>query len=255
MKIIRTHSSTLLSFITGVVSHHYIGKLLDYKNDMESSKEQSIRDEAVNQNFQTVINHLKNIEKNQNNNTESLNELVEKNTSIPTIEIETVSKKIEKGSEWCEKVLKYFNDNQDSTVNIEVYKEAFKKAQNCANITQEAQKSVNDLISKYGGSNNFISNFNINDFYNYLNSLNLLELSALFHILILSMLLISLFNISSSLFANEIIKYFNLEEKHPKLNKIFQLRLKFQKYYLSLHLFIIFIICIITIFINLIVLY
>jgi hypothetical protein len=255
MKNIRNNSLALLTFLGGVVEHHYISKLLDYKNEMEASKDQSLRDEVVNQNFQTVIDNLKNLEKGQAESTEILNKLVEKNPNISSIEVDVVFKKIEIGNTWCEKILNFFDENQGTNINIDTYKEAFKNAKNCVSSTQEAQNSLKDLLVKYGGKNKYISDFNLSDFYNYLNNLNLLELSALFHIIVFSMLLITVFNIFSSLFGNETIKYFNLEEKYPKLSIFFQLRMKFQRYYLSLNLFIMFFICIVTIFINILVLY
>jgi hypothetical protein len=98
MKNIRNNSLALLTFLGGVVEHHYISKLLDYKNEMEASKDQSLRDEVVNQNFQTVIDNLKNLEKGQAESTEILNKLVEKNPNIPSIEVDVVFKKIEIGN-------------------------------------------------------------------------------------------------------------------------------------------------------------
>lgn len=255
MKNIRGNALTLLGFLGGVVGHHYIGKMLEYKNEMVASKEQSVKDEVLNQNIQTVFDSLKDIAKGQDENTEILNKLVEKNSNIPSVEAEVVTKKNEIGNKFCQKVLEFFDGNQGNNINMDIYKEAYKNVKDCAINSQEAQKALNELLTKYRGKNNFMSDFNLSDFYNYLNKLNLLELSALFHIIVLSMLLITVFNILSSLFANEIIKYFNLEEKFPKLAKFYQLRMKFQRYYLSLNIFIMFFICIVTIFINIMVLY
>lgn len=95
----------------------------------------------------------------------------------------------------------------------------------------------------------------IGDLYSYLDTLNLLEFSALFHIVVLITILIIGFNILSVLMGNEIIKYFNLEEKYPKLAIFFQLRLKYQRYYILTHMFLLFIICIVVILINILVLY
>ena len=76
--------------------------------------------------------------------------------------------------------------------------------------------------------NKFVSGLTgLND---YLNSLSILEVSALFHILGSLLILITAFNILSVFFSNEIIKFFNLESKYPKLAKFFHLRRLFQKY-------------------------
>ena len=80
----------------------------------------------------------------------------------------------------------------------------------------------------------FITNLNL--FYENLDTLNILEVSALFHLLVIFAFMIIIFNIYSTIFGNEIIKYFKLEEKYPKLKKIFKLRLQFQRYYLIFNL-------------------
>ena len=93
--------------------------------------------------------------------------------------------------------------------------------------------------------NNFIQiilNINYKSFpsleayYNFLDSLTLLEEAAFLHILYIFLILSMIMNIYSAFFANEIINYFNLEEKYPKLNKFFNLRLQFQRYYLIVNL-------------------
>ena len=71
------------------------------------------------------------------------------------------------------------------------------------------------------------------------------------HILLFSILIISVINILSVLFGNEVIKYFNLEEKFPRLGLFFRLRLKFQRYYLIWNVLILFLVCVLGIYVNL----
>ena len=94
---------------------------------------------------------------------------------------------------------------------------------------KEIVKVLDELNNELVKSN-FLSNFS--NFYDYLESLTFLQESALLHILLFSILIISVINILSVLFGNEVIKYFNLEEKFPRLGLFFRLRLKFQRYYL-----------------------
>ena len=96
-------------------------------------------------------------------------------------------------------------------------------------------KEILDNLNKSG--NNFISNFNIQNLYDFLDSLTLLEESAFIHILIFIILLCSLINIISIFFGNEIIKYLELERKYPRFAKFIQLRAKFQRYYLLWNIF------------------
>ena len=120
-------------------------------------------------------------------------------------------------------------------------------------------ESIKTLIDSNNGKSNLISNFNLDSFldsfYEYLNSLGLLELSALFHLCVLTMICIFSFNILSAILGNEIINSFKLEDRFPKLAGILKLRLKFQRYYLILNFSLIFIFCIASILINLLVLY
>jgi hypothetical protein len=103
-------------------------------------------------------------------------------------------------------------------------------------------------------NNKFNFSLNLDSFYAYLDSLTLLEESALLHIFIFIFILLTLFNLISILFVNEIIKYFKLEDKHPYLNKVLTLRLKFQKYYLILNFIILILVCLGALFLNLFIL-
>jgi hypothetical protein len=53
---------------------------------------------------------------------------------------------------------------------------------------------------------------------------------------------ITVLNIYSVVFSNEILRIFNIEEKYPRLQKFLTLRRTYQKYYLSVYgiMFIIF---------------
>ena len=54
---------------------------------------------------------------------------------------------------------------------------------------------------------------------------------------------IIIYNITILLFGNEIIKYFNLDNKYPWLTKLIKLRYTFQRYYFIWCLFLLIIIC------------
>ena len=57
-------------------------------------------------------------------------------------------------------------------------------------------------------------------------------------------IILNVINILSVLFGNEIIRFFNLEERYPKLGIFFKLRIKLQRYYLMWSVFILFLVCI-----------
>lgn len=85
----------------------------------------------------------------------------------------------------------------------------------------------------------------------YLDSLTLFEESAFIHILVFIILLLTIFNILLVFFGNEIIKYFDIENRFPSLSFYIKVRAKFQRYYLLWNIFTMFVICIIAIGLNL----
>ena len=93
----------------------------------------------------------------------------------------------------------------------------------------------------------------ISKLYEYLDSISLFQEIALLHIIIFIVLLLTVFNILSVLFGNEIIRYFDLEARFPKLGFFFKLRSSLQKYYLVWNVFILFIVCIASIGLNLLI--
>ena len=86
-------------------------------------------------------------------------------------------------------------------------------------------------------------NFIFTDLYNYLDTLTVYQEAALLHFFFFLMIIHNLLNISAALFGNEIIKYFKLEEKFPRLASFFKLRAKLQKYYLMGLVIYMFILC------------
>ena len=87
-------------------------------------------------------------------------------------------------------------------------------------------KSINYIVAYFSSLfselseriTNFIcSNLKLEFLYNYLNSLTLLEESALYHIILLWVIGNLSFNLLSVFLGNEIIEYFKLETKYPKL--------------------------------------
>ena len=94
----------------------------------------------------------------------------------------------------------------------------------------------------------FLSYLNIFNIYDYLDSLTLLEESSLLHIF---MFLIILLILTGTLLSNEIIKYFNIEDKYPSISTFLKIRSKYQRYYLIWNVFSLFIICIMGIGVNL----
>jgi hypothetical protein len=115
---------------------------------------------------------------------------------------------------------------------------------NINNEGENINSTVNEIINIFNDvSNKFISNYNLIDnvklFYNkwsdFIASLNLEQVGLVTHITTSIFIIVCLFNILSVLFSDFLIKYFELEERFPKLSKILELRRKFQNYYLIIN--------------------
>jgi hypothetical protein len=59
MKIIKNNFTLLGTFLSGVVGHHYIGKILDYNSEMAASKETGMRAISDSENMEIMQNKLK----------------------------------------------------------------------------------------------------------------------------------------------------------------------------------------------------
>lgn len=105
---------------------------------------------------------------------------------------------------------------------------------------------IKNIINETG--NNFVSG--LSDFYQFVENLSLLQHLVLLDILLFLIVILTIINILSVLFGNEIIKYFNLENRYPKLSMLFKLRSTLNKYYLISRVFLLIFVCIFAIIIN-----
>jgi hypothetical protein len=84
-------------------------------------------------------------------------------------------------------------------------------------------------------------------------NLSLTKQGALIHITNSILVLLCLLSLITVFYGDSIIKYFNFEEKYPRLAKFIQLRRKFQQYYFFLNALLIFIFTIIILVFNILV--
>jgi hypothetical protein len=234
MNKLKNNLTILGTFLSGVVGHHYIGKILDYKSEMAASKEMKLRAISESENMEIIQNKLNNIIKNNENLSKNVETLIDKH--IPESKLSHVNELLDFGGKQCKNVREILDKGPDN-INLDFYplRAAYKAAVACEKANRESE-GVKKLVDSINGSysKGLVSDFNLEYFYEYLNSLNLLELSALYHIIVLVVIAILSFNVLSAVLGNEIIKYFKLEENFPKLAAFLRLRLKFQKYYLTL---------------------
>jgi uncharacterized membrane protein len=111
-----------------------------------------------------------------------------------------------------------------------------------------------EIINK-NDVNKFLGNFNVEDLYKYLDSLSVFKEHALLHIFILIALVLIVLNIVAVFFSNELLKYFDIEQKYPSLATFFKLRAKYQRYYLMWNCLLLIILCFLGIGINIFVVF
>jgi hypothetical protein len=204
---------------------------------------------AEKENMSIIHSKLTKLTEGQDKLIDKLDTLIEKEISAPDSSLLEIGHKLDKSDEFCNKVKKIL-DNGPENFYLVFYPKVYKASVKCFEAQQEVAKFVDKLIESL--NNKFVPDFNY--LYDYLNSLNLLELSALFHLIVLSLICLISINIISAVLGNEIINFFKLEKKFPKLSSFLKIRLKFQKYYLILNFSLLFIICIVTIILDIFVL-
>ena len=131
------------------------------------------------------------------------------------------------------------------------------KMDNVDNKVDNLNNSINNLNNNNNDTSNFLPDINfdfpnisLNSLYEYFDTLDLSQVLNILEISNYTLILICLIEIVSIYFGNELIKYFNLENRFPKLALFFKIRAKLQKYVLIWNFFIIFALCLIGISFN-----
>lgn len=254
MNKIKSNLNLLGTFLSGVVGQHYVGKLLEYKNEKAASKEMELKAILESENMENMQNKLNSIIKNNENLSKNVETLIDK--QVPESKLSYVNELLDLGGKQCKNVREILDKGPDSN-NLDFIQAAYRASVACEKAKREASEAVKKLVDSINGSNKLVSDFYLlrESFYEYLNSLTLLELSALYHLIVLVTIALLSINVLSAVLGNEIIKFFKLEESYPKLGSFLRLRLKFQKYYLILSFSLIFLLIFSSILINLLVLF
>ena len=131
-------------------------------------------------------------------------------------------------------------------------KEIGENSSDMMNFSSKLEEIIRDLFK---GAKNLFSDFKLDAYYEYLDSLTQIQEGAFIHILLFLVIIFSLLNILFAFLGNELIQYLNLENKYPKLSLFIKLRVKFQRYYLLWNIFLILLVCIVSIGFNLLILF
>ena len=222
-QVINLLKSTFACLI-GVGLHHYGGKILDKKENVAEAVAQNERDAKID----VIYNNVDYIKSTMENNVK-ISESLKDNIQVPT----EVANQIKSKAEELRNLSQSLQDQIAASNDPSNYGDKISKMVNAA----EDLKKLLESINKSG--NNFLPDFNLEPFYSYLDSLTLFQESAFLNILILLFILCCIFSITSIFFGNEIIRYFDLEARFPRLSIYFKLRNTFQRYYLFWNIFLV----------------
>lgn len=232
-----THLKSALAITGTAVTTHVITQAISQKERAIEAEKQAERDKI-----------LKDVDNGMDHIRDSTNKLLESNKSNSQVSSELnklMNKLIQNAKDISDRINSASQAEQDSPLIAELKT----KVQNFTNNTEDFRLAIENILNPKDGKN-LLPDFNLDYFYSYLDTLTLLEESSLLHIILFLIVLITLLQIFLTLLANDIIKFFKIEENYPSLSKFFHLRMKFQRYYLLINMLILIIICFVGIGVN-----
>ncbi len=250
-------------FTVGI--HHYGDKGLNKFNNMMNSlfgtaKTEEEFSQAVNENTTQLKSEMQNLDP---EGLEMANKVLKilKDANDLKLDNKSLSQKLAENSEKAQGAVNKLEENRSTLLELVKAQGSFDDQQVKAVSQADLNKllsTTNDVIAelqKISKSKILPDISNLTDFmtayYKFLDSLSICQEAVFLNILVFIMLIIIVFNLSAVFFGNEIIKYFKLEQKYPKLAIFFKIRATFQRYYLFWNIILIFVLCFISILISL----
>ena len=193
--------NNVIKFISGGVAYSLIDKALNYHSGKAEDAGQAIRDQKI-ENIQSDVNLLVNFVKDNLNVIKECREgygnrnnvVIDKDAALTQLNDIKAN-----GSNILSK-LKELKVNQDWNID------------NAYEDLLELFIGVDDLITIVNG-NDTTKKSGLSDIFQFVENLSILQHSVLLEIFLFILLILTVINILSALFGNEIIKYFNLEKK------------------------------------------
>ena len=224
-------ANRLAYFFGGGVGYHVIDRALSYPENIVAEQQQAIRDQKQDQGLDKAGQFFDYAREQFS----LIHEAVQAKNQLTPKTVQDLVKAAENIKQHTASVeSKLSNLGIPNWENTEAYQALIK-----------INKDLNDLIialSNEDNTNHLVSNFP--RLFEYLDSLTLLQESSLLHIILFMILFLTVTNILAVLFGNEILNYFKLEERYPKLAVFFRLRSQLQRYYLIWNVSMLFIVCI-----------
>lgn len=248
----------VVTFVSGGVAYSLIDKAVNYHSAKSEAIEQSKRGvqmDNIDSSIQSIDSNIQNV----NNNVQNIKNIVSEHFKL----FEDCRRAFasRENTVYMDKELAYtqLNTIKDKGNSLLTKLNALKDKVDWG--VEKPHDDLSEIVNgadnllKMIGSNDITNNLvtGLSDFYQYVENLTILEHSILLDILLFLLLILTVINILSALFGNEIIRYFNLETRFPRLSIFFRVRSSLQRYYLMWNVFVLMFVCLFGICINIVV--
>ena len=240
-------------FGVGVFVHHYGSKYLGELDEIRDRKRLASQNKlSTEEKLDKILEMATKTDSSVSNLEESFNNMSE--IQVKSVEQSNrVSSDLNELKNWVSDFKKLGETiDSETTLSQESLNKLYGAVDTVSKGIDKLEKTITEILSS-NSKNNFMPDIGISKIYEYLDSLTLLEESSLLHIFMFSIILLILTGIIGTLLSNEIVKYFNIEDKYPSISTFLKIRSKYQRYYLLWNVFSLFIICFMGIGVNLMV--
>jgi hypothetical protein len=227
-------------------------------NTIKGLKTSVLEDKIIKQ--ETKYEELNNkytslLEKNLNK-LENEREILEESNNLKK-DVEVLEQKLRNSVEIKRDLQNKYSENSDDGIINDKIQEVINTDVEIHNMYESVNNKFDSFINKINtlmdNSDNKSQYFNLDSLQSFFDGLNIVQSLAIVHISGSIFILFSLFNLISIFYGEILIKYFDLENKFPKIAKFIQIRRKLQQYYLLINIGLIIIVLVIIIYINIIV--
>jgi len=204
--------------------------------------------------YEELNNKYTSLLENNLNKLENEREILEESNNLRK-DVEILEQKLRNSIEIKRELqTKYSENSGDISIN-----EKIQEVENTSEEIHHMYESVNNKFDSFINKINTLLNNSDNksqyldSLQSFFDGLNFVQNLAIVHISGSMVIFFSLINIISVFYGDKLIRFFDLENKFPKISKFIQIRRKFQQYYLLMNIGLIFIILLIITYINIIV--
>nr|QRH18073.1 hypothetical protein [Clavulina sp.] len=200
----------------GITGHHFGGKLLSYQEDKIKEAIQEERDKTLKYMKEQLDSLVTNVNtmhtKIDAHNEEILNQEDKVLTQYKN-EIQEAIETVNNGRRSIEVANETFTKSLNNGLNETGVNKGLEELTMGKQTLNTASEKLEALLNKIHNRNNFWGESELKTFYEFLDSLSLIQELAFLNTMYILCITIVIWNIYSIVFANEIIKYFNIEEK------------------------------------------